>query len=49
MQILGMVYTCEIIGFLKLKKRPPVCTNHKEYNEEWVNADWVYTYELDCN
>jgi hypothetical protein len=45
MQILGMVYTCEIIGFLKLTKRPPVCTNKKGLEEQWVNMDWVYTYE----
>ena len=45
MQILGMVYTCEIVGFLKLNKHPPSCTNGKDYDEQWAETDWAYTYE----
>ena len=46
MGILGMLYTCEAIGFLRLNNNPPRCSEKKTAADvigEWVLTDWVLT------
>ena len=46
MTVLGMVYTCEAIGFLKPNNEPPRCSTQQEGRvSDWVLADWELTYD----
>jgi hypothetical protein len=54
MGILGMLYTCEAIGFLSLNHDPPICSKDQvkrraEWRSvratlHWAETDWVHTY-----
>ena len=46
MQVLGMVYMCEALGFLKVNNDPPRCSNFAKGDfAKWAVADWEHTYE----
>ena len=57
MTILGMLYTCEAIGFLALNHEPPRCSKNYPCDHnlpaaqkipldgDWGLTDWVHTYE----